>query len=308
VIVGLRVDVDTLRGHTVGVPSLYRVFEEFGIRASFFFSVGPDNMGRHLYRLLKPQFLWKMLRTSAPSLYGWDIILRGTVWPGPIIGKSNPEILRGCTKRGHELGLHAWDHHEWQARLENMPAEVIQRRLGQAFDLISEVAGEIPTCSAAPSWRITDEALIVKEEFPFRYNSDCRGDGPFLPLVGEKVLRQPQIPNVLPTYDELVGQNGITDRNYNERLISLIVEQQQMAVLTIHAEVEGVAKRDLFRNFLEESRARGISFCRLVELLPASREALPIARIQRKIVSGREGWISEMQGTRVALDSAIGNH
>jgi undecaprenyl phosphate-alpha-L-ara4FN deformylase len=284
--VGLRIDVDTFRGTRQGVPRLLQTLEKHHIKASFFFSVGPDNMGRHLWRLIKPAFLVKMLRSNAASLYGLDILLAGTFWPGRKIGNALADIIRQTKEAGHEIGLHAWDHYKWQTHVEKMSRQEILKELRKGYDSLRTILSADPACSAAAGWKCTDDVLHEKQEFGFRYNSDCRGQSIFRPVIDGR-SGTPQIPVTLPTYDEIIGTNGITEENYNSILLDMI-EPDSLNVLTIHAEVEGIVCANLFDDFLTRARERNIEFVPLGELLPDSND-IPPGKISMGTLPGREG-------------------
>lgn len=316
--VGLRIDVDTFRGTRDGVPALVDILQRYGVSASFFMSVGPDNMGRNLWRLLKPAFLHKMLRSKAASLYGWDILLRGTAWPGPIIGDRLRSQVRLPFEAGHEVGLHAWDHYTWQTGIDKFAPNALATHLQLGFDKLHAINGAKPTCSAAAGWRCNEAALLAKEHFQFRYNSDCRGDSIFSPVASSHVtashvtasqvtasqvtaeainpLNQqnavltPQIPVTLPTYDEVIGNPGITLDNYNAHIFSLL-RPDQLNVYTIHAEVEGIVLRKQFEALLQQARDRNIVFKTLGELLiePVSQRCM----FGKITLPGREGWLAQ---------------
>ena len=284
--VGLRIDVDTFRGTNQGVPRLLELLHKHNIKASFFFTLGPDNMGRHLWRLLKPTFLFKMLRSKAASLYGWSILFAGTFWPGRNIVNSLSAIIKATQQDGHEVGLHAWDHHKWQTYVETMSSAEIKHEIQKGFEALHAVIDKAPVCSAAAGWKCTEQVLLEKEKFAFEYNSDCRGQSIFRPLIGNN-LCTPQIPVTLPTYDELIGRNGITNDNYNDVLIDKIL-LQPFNVLTIHAEVEGIICADMFDAFLTKASNLHIKFVPLGQLLP-KLEDIPAGKIRIDSLPGREG-------------------
>ena len=131
----------------------------------------------------------------------------------------------------------------------------------------------------------------MEESLKLRYGSDCRGESIFLPIVAGNKLSVPQIPVTLPTYDEVIGRGGITDRGYNDHLLTL-AREDGLNVLTIHAEVEGMSRQDLFRDFLEKAEKKGITFAPLGEILPADLKSLPSGKMTRGKIPGREGWVA----------------
>src|SRR5258708_30708895 len=89
--VALKIDVDTFRGTRDGVPALLADLAAAGVRASFFFTLGPDNSGRAVLRVFRKRgFLGKMLRTNAARMYGWRTALYGPLLPAPELRRRRP--------------------------------------------------------------------------------------------------------------------------------------------------------------------------------------------------------------------------
>ncbi len=288
--IGLRVDVDTFRGTKHGVPALCKLFDKHRIKATFFFSLGPDNMGRNLWRLLRPAFLWKMLRTNAAGLYGPEIIFMGTAWPGPNMGKHLSKIIKMTAQHGHEMGVHAWDHYREQNHIEKLSPARIYMAQQKAFDKLAEICGKPPVCSAAPGWRCTNDLLLEKTKFPYKYNSDCRGTSIFRPVVKGKELEQVQVPVTLPTYDEVLGRDGVTNENYNEHMLGLL-RPGELNILTIHAEAEGGKCLEMFEQFITMAKAKGWEFVTMGQLVEETPNP-PLGKVSQEAFPGREGWIA----------------
>src|SRR5207253_4740446 len=117
--VALKVDCDTYVGTRDGVPQLLEILERRGIRATFFFTFGPDRSGLAARRFFTmPGFWKKMLCSKAVSLYGFPTALYGTLLPAPMIAERCEKQIRSAAEAGHPTGVHAWDHVGWHDGLD----------------------------------------------------------------------------------------------------------------------------------------------------------------------------------------------
>jgi peptidoglycan/xylan/chitin deacetylase (PgdA/CDA1 family) len=261
----LKVDVDTYDGMRDGVPNFLRLFKELGIEASFYIPFGPDQSGRAVFRVFKKKgFLRKMFKSNALKLYGVKTMLRGTLLPAPMIGASFPELAREILKDGHELGIHGYNHVEWQDHLLGMSATAVRRHLERGIESYEKAVGRKPRAFAAPAWLASPDSLRELDRLKFDYVSDTRGRTPFFPTMAGEDFRTLQIPSTLPTLDELLGNDGLTAETVHSRLTREMEKNGlDLQVHSIHTEVEGTALFGPFSDWVRTLKAKGVEFVRL---------------------------------------------
>lgn len=289
----IKVDVDTLRGYLEGVPRMLALFKREGIRASIFFSFGPDNSGKAIRRIFRPGFISKMMRTKAPSTYGLKTLMYGTLLPAPLIVPTDPAIVRRALEGGHEVGVHAWDHVYVQDCLERISKEEYLSLYRKAEALYKDICGRKPTEIAAPGWQLSHAVLEAEQELGLAYASDVRGDSPFMPVFEGVEYGVPQIPTTLPTMDEIYGLPGINDVTIPKAWLDGM--DKEWNVLTVHAEMEGISKLTVFENFLNMAKALGTEFHTLGEY--AREASLPRGEIVMGTLTGRAGTLAIQRQT-----------
>jgi peptidoglycan/xylan/chitin deacetylase (PgdA/CDA1 family) len=297
VLIALKVDVDTLRGTREGVPALVRALQHAGAGATFLFSLGPDHTGRAIRRVFRPGFLNKVSRTSVLGHYGLRTLMYGTLLPGPDIARRAGAQMRAVRAAGFEVGVHCYDHVAWQDQLERRDARWAEEQMRRAVAQFEQVFAAAPRVHGAAGWQMNDAAFAFEEQLGFSYASDTRGSGPFMPLVAGRRGRVPQLPTTLPTLDELIGLDGLTEDNVHTALLERTREAAPASqVFTLHAELEGMKLLPVLVRLLNGWREQGHELVSLAALCASlDSAALPACAVHAGTVAGRSGTLACQQ-------------
>ncbi len=299
----LKIDVDTRRGMDEGVPRLLETLGKAGLRGTFFVTMGPDNSGKAAFRVFRRRgFAKKMVRTNALRMYGLRTALSGTLLPARPVGSGRPDLMRRIVDAGHEAGVHGWDHVYWHDRILEMEPGPAGAELRKAAEAFAEAVGRPPDCASAPGWVVSAGVLEEEERMGIRYAADTRGTVPFLPRSGGRTFKIPQLPTNLPTLDEMLGRDGVTEESFGARVVELAERGKGDAVFTLHAEAEGMSFHACFEDLLRRLAERGIAAVPCGEiadgLVPS---ALPVHEVEVGEVPGRAGPISVQGAAARAL-------
>jgi len=300
-ILAIKIDVDTDRGTRIGVANLLHLFHELDIKATFLFSLGKDNTGRAIKRVLRPGFLKKVSRSSVISMYGIRTLLNGTLLPGPHIGKRNEKIMRATKEAGHEVGIHCYDHIRWQDGLSQMTREEVHDEFGKARTEFARIFGFQAQTAGAAGWQANALSLSVYDEASLLYASDARGTHPFFPRVNNVIYNTLQVPTSLPTLDELLGRPEFPLDQLSTHYFSLL-SSDRPNTFTAHAEIEGMNYLNWFRDFLLKAKSQEIIFSTVEDIARhylSEPSHVPVCELVQGTVDGRSGTMA-VQGFDVA--------
>ena len=296
--IGLKVDVDTLRGTREGVPRLTALFKKLGVDATFYFSVGSDHTGRAMRRVFRKGFAQKVARTSVLKHYGLKTLLYGVLLPGPDIGREAGGVMRSVLSEGFEVGLHTYDHVRWQDYVAGASEAWTRIEFERGMNAFKRVFGFFPTSHAAAGWQVNAHALELEREYGLKYASDTRGQTPFWPTLEGGRSSCPQLPTTLPTFDELLGREGIDESTIAEAVFRLSEKNaasgaDPLQVFTLHAELEGMLLLNSFESLLTQWQAAGVTIARMAAIhRQAVQRPLPDQTVIMGEVPGRSGLLA----------------
>jgi undecaprenyl phosphate-alpha-L-ara4FN deformylase len=296
--IGLKVDVDTLRGTREGVPRLTALLKKLGADATFYFSVGPDHTGRAMRRVFRKGFAQKVARTSVLKHYGLKTLLYGVLLPGPNIGREAGAVMRSVPERGFEVGLHTYDHVRWQDYVAGASEAWTRIEFERGMRAFERVFGFFPRSHAAAGWQLNAHALELEREYGLLYASDTRGRTPFWPMLEGGRSSCPQLPTTLPTFDELLGRDGVEESTIADAVFrrsekNAATSAGRLQVFTLHAELEGMLLLKSFESLLTQWQAAGATLTRMATIHEqAIQSAMPDQTVIMGEVPGRSGLLA----------------
>ncbi len=201
--------------------------------------------------------------------------------------------MRSVRDAGFEVGIHCWDHIRWQDGVAHANAAWTHAEMQRACDRFTEIFKQDPRTHGAAGWQMNVHALRLTQRLGFDYCSDGRGIGPHLPVWNGELVRCPQLPTTLPTLDELLGRDGITEHNVAAHVLALTAEPRDTGhVFTLHAELEGMQLAGVLEQLLAGWKAQGWQLVSMRTLFE-SLQALPMPRCMTGLaaIPGRSGTL-----------------
>jgi len=236
--VALKVDVDSEYAAIEGVPRLLELFKEYQLKASFYFSVGPDKSGRS-----KTQ--WQRI-----SHQGWKPLLNGFIRT-PLISIVAKDVMKAVADAGHDIGLKSYDSREWTKKSVFADDKWTSHQLAMGLTAFESVFGTPASTHAASGFQVNSHLLSYQEINKMIFACDTRGKVPYYPELQGVRSKCVQIPVTLSTFMEALSSPSVDLKNIHEHLYAESLYIQPAGhVYSIDAGIEGALYIDIMEKLI----------------------------------------------------------
>lgn len=245
---GIRVDIDSI-GDVDVLPETLDLLDDFGVKATFFVAMGPDRTGKNLFKYMKRP--WD-LGKARPSRFGFWSLMRGLISPAYI--EDCRDGLYEIKKRGHEVGLHGYDHYQWIKTEGKEAGSLIEKGCA----LFENIFKTLPKSFASPGFTVNREILRKVDDFD--YSSDFIYKEPFYPKLNGEKFNTLQIPVSIKSIGEF-DIDGLNNRQVLKKYQKEI-EKRGFFTFYFHPSYEVKSRFELLSEIIQlvQERAELLTF------------------------------------------------
>jgi peptidoglycan/xylan/chitin deacetylase (PgdA/CDA1 family) len=170
----------------------------------------------------------------------------------------------------------------------------VEAEFGAARSEFRRIFGREAHTAGAAGWQSNARSREAYDRAGLLYASDTRGTLPYFPRIDGRTFSTLEIPTTLPTLDELMGRPEYPPEKIVPHLLSQL-RRDRLNVFTLHAEIEGMGRRNMFRALLAACRDARVEFVRLDAIareLLANRAAIPVCEQTFAEIDGRSGTLA----------------
>ncbi len=247
----LRVDLESQKGISKGLPLLLDLLMKHDIKASFYLTMGGES---NPWDILRYHGNISGVGERGIRVFSLFEKLRMALFPVDFVGK-NISVLKRILNEGHELGIHGWKHRRWTRGLDRID---IHSEVGLAIRRYVSLFGVEPRSFTSPAFRINKDVLSVLNDKGIKIISDLPGVSPSR-VDGTEIVNVP-ITVVgrknTPIVEDLVVRGYSDDKVLD--YLKKEIKKKKLFVMYIHCLYECVNKLDLLDKLFEHVKEKKI--------------------------------------------------
>lgn len=255
----LRVDLESEKGISKGLPKILDLLKEFNFKASFYITIGGES---NIIEFIRYRGKIPTSGERRIKVFSVKEKIQMVLLPMDFATK-NRIILNRILEEGHELGIHGWKHREWTRGLDKIN---IKKTINKCIRKYKQFFGKKPISFATPGFNINNKVLDILDCSGLRIISDYEGEKPFK-IKGTEIINVPITingKNNTPIIEYLFSI-GLSDKEIYNYLIKEI-EKREFSSIYIHDLFECIEKINLLRNLFNYLKKRKIKVSTIQEI------------------------------------------